>query len=284
MDVLCACDEGYFPHAATMLCSVLEHNMGARIHLFHDSISGSELDKLESFVARRGSTIVFYEVNQAAFAGLRVDKWASIAVYFRLLAPRLLPSTLDKVLYLDCDIIVRRSLQGLWDTDISGYALAGVSNYDDGARKALGLPDGTKYFNSGVLLINLAYWRERRVAEAATLFARENSEKMQFWDQDALNGTLVNRWIEVPPTWNWQFPGTLPENGNEFEPAVVHFTTKDKPWHWLNAHILKSEYYRYRGKTPWRQYVPHEINPNIRNAVRSLVPRHLRSWLRARVS
>ena len=202
MEVLCACDQRFLPHTATMLCSLLEHNSVSRIHLFYSSVSEHELAKLEALVARYASKISFYEIVLADLQDLRVDKWASVAVYYRLLAPRLLPADLDKVLYLDFDIIVRQSLKDLWNIDLTGHALGAVPNFEDDARKALGLPEGTKYFNSGVLLINLWFWRQSNVAERAISFIRNNPTKVQYWDQDALNATLVRSWIELQP------PGT----------------------------------------------------------------------------
>src|SRR5262249_37896783 len=138
MEILCACDEKYLPHAATMLCSLLEHNKVFRVHLFYSSIVREQLEKLESLVTRYDCEIALYKIAPEDLGKLRVDKWASIAVYYRLLASRLLPCDLNKVLYLDSDIIVRRSLSELWIVDITDYALAAVSNYEDSARKDLG--------------------------------------------------------------------------------------------------------------------------------------------------
>ena len=165
----------------SMLCSLLEHNPIIRIHFFHGSIPRSELLKLEALAANYGcEKIVFYDVRQANFEDLRVDKWASIAVYYRLLAPRLLPDTIEKVLYLDSDLIVRKSLAPLWNTDIADRPLAAVPDYIGGtAGRDLGLPDGTKYFNSGVLLMNLQYWRRTVSYTHLILFNRHRCGRQQ---------------------------------------------------------------------------------------------------------
>ena len=288
MEVLCTCDERYLPHAATMLCSLLEHNSVSRIHLFHSSVASGELAKLRSLVARYKSEITLYEIVPADLENLRVDKWASVAVYFRLLAIRLLPAHLNKVLYLDSDIIVTRSLIDLWNTDIGDHALAAVSNYEDNAREALGLPAGTKYFNSGVLLINLEYWRQNNVPERAMSFVRNNPDKAQYWDQDALNAVLVHQWVELPSCWNWQDWLHKPVAG--MKPAIVHFIAGDKPWHWSNNHPFKHEYHKYRLKTPWRQYqqegrpgLPQRLNRSLRSIARAVLPANLRQRLRSRL-
>jgi lipopolysaccharide biosynthesis glycosyltransferase len=293
MEVLCACDERYLPHAATMLCSLLEHNSVSRVHFFYSAIDIHHLAKLRRLVSKYKSEVTFYEIVLADLPELPVDKWASPAVYYRLLAAQLLPTDLKKVLYLDSDIVVRCSLRDLWNTNLTDRALAAVSNYEDEARKALGLPDGTKYFNSGVLLINLQFWRENNVPERAISFIKNNPQKVQYWDQDALNAILIDQWIELPPYWNWQ---------DWHESAVVHFIADDKPWQWSNTHPFKHEYHKYRLKTPWRRYkqegqpsLPQRFDSSVRNFVRrfgssvrnfarAVLPATLRQWIRSHFS
>ena len=288
MEVLCACDDRYLPHAATMLCSLLEHNNVLQIHFFYRSIPASQLTRLNSLVARYGCKIAFYEIGATEFEDLRVDKWASMAVYYRLLAPRLLPANLNKVLYLDCDIIVRRSLEELWNTDIADHALAAVPNNDQDDGRILRLPTGAKYFNSGVLLINLQFWRQYNVPETAISFVRENPDKVQYWDQDALNATFIDQWVELPSRWNAQIDKWHPLGpGAEKDLAIVHFITEDKPWHWANKHPFKGEYHHYRFKTPWWRYQPvgrptllQRFGRTLRNFVRLVLPLRLRQWFR----
>jgi lipopolysaccharide biosynthesis glycosyltransferase len=287
MEVLCACDERYLPHLATMLCSLLMNNTVFRVHLFYSSLDDRELLRLQSFVRNYGSSMVWYEINTVDLPDLRVDQWVSIATYYRLLAPRILPVEVDKILYLDSDIIVRRSLTELWKSDLSDHALAAVENQGDAVEKAVGWrPVGTRYFNAGVLLINLKFWRQNSVSERAIAFIRNNPEKVTYWDQDALNAILVDRWIELPAYWNSQGIGK--------DPAIVHFTGGEKPWHWSLEHPFKSEYHKYRVKTPWPQYklegkpgLPHILYACLRGFVgflrsfaRTMLPASLRQWLR----
>lgn len=284
IEVLCACDDRYLPHAATMLCSLLEHNSVSRIHLFYSSIASRELAKLKSLVGRYGSDIAFYEIVEEELQDLRVDKWASIVVYYQLLAARLLPTDLNKILYLDCDVIVRRSLNDLWNIDITDHALAAASDYaNDAGIEALGLalgfPAGTKYFNSGVLLINLRFWRQNNVAERSIAFVKKNPEKIKYWDQDALNATLVHQWIELPACWNWQ------DWLHTSDPAVVHFISADRPWRWSSKHPFKHEYHKYRLKTPWGRYKSEGRPPGpLRIVARAVLPGGVRQWLRSRLT
>jgi lipopolysaccharide biosynthesis glycosyltransferase len=300
LEVLCGCDDSYLPHAATMICSLLEHNSGCRIHLFCNSVTNGELAKLKSLVARYGSELVSYQVASEEFKDLRVDKWkphSSIANYFRVLAPQLLPTNITKILYLDCDIIVRRSLKNLWNVDLCDHALAAVecSFWDSTSDYFVPLPVGAKYFNSGVLLVNLDYWRENDVCERTLAFVRNNPEKVNLYDQDALNAVLANRWVTLPATWNEQARSTIgrPALRDEhiLDPAIVHFVSADKPWHWRCIHPLKAEYHKYRRRTPWRHNriqdkprMTQRLGRQLLSLIRVILPRNLRQWLRSLVT
>jgi lipopolysaccharide biosynthesis glycosyltransferase len=288
MEVLCACDERYLPHAAAMLCSLLENNTVSKIHLFQSSIPKSERDKLEKFVGKYGSTIRFYEMKLSDFEGLPIDKWASAAVYFRLLAPRFLPADLEKVLYLDTDLIVRHPLSDLWNTNVEGHALAAAPHDadEDHMREALGLPEGTPYFNSGVLLMNLRFWNEHNVVANAISFVRNNPERIQYWDQDALNATLVGQWLSLPISWNYR--NWRKESVKE--PVIVHFAGDIKPWHWMDRNPFRYAYRTYRNKTPWpykAENLP-TVSQRIKHYTwmisRAVLPEPARRRLRSRLS
>lgn len=290
VEVLCTSDERFLPHAATMLCSLLEHNAIAKVHFFHSSVSGAELEKLKLLLATYGTEIALYEINTANLERLRVDNYP-MATYYRLLAPELLPPEVGKILYLDCDIIVRGPITDLWNVDIANKALVAVSNYHDEARQTLGFPANLKYFNAGVLLINLEYWRANNVMQRAISFVRNNPEKAKYPDQDALNTILIDQWVEVPARWNWQQWAPKPSRRSGIDPTVVHYVSSDKPWHWSNRHPFKNEYCLYRRKTPWRDY-EQEGRPDLatrfaiflKSFARAVLPHDVLQWLRARVA
>ena len=294
IEILCASDDRFLPHLATMLCSLLEHNTVLRIHLFYSSIDDYTLAELESFVTGYGSAITRYEMDPNNFQKLQVDKHVSIATYYRVLAPRILPLDISKILYLDSDVIVRNSLRSLWNTDLRDHAVAAVIDQSDviDAEKLaeLGLPAKVNYFNAGVLLINLNFWRQHNICEKTIAFARNHPEKVTWWDQDALNAILVHRWIELRPVWNLQCWSLDKRMSATKDAVIVHFCGQIKPWHWSPKRAFRSEYRKYRRKTPWPQYrlegTPpwhQRLRPSIRNAVRTVLPFSMREWLRSRI-
>jgi lipopolysaccharide biosynthesis glycosyltransferase len=299
MEIVCASDGNYLPHVATMICSALANNNIKAVHFLYGSVSDAERAVLSRMVERYGSEFHCYDMDRANISDLPVNKWATPAVYYRVLASEVLPKSVKKVLYLDADIVVRRSLATLWQVDVSAVALAAVADHDDAGWQGLGFAREAGYFNSGVMLLNLDYWRQHALAEKVLKFARDNPEKVRFWDQDALNATLVGRWMELPPCWNAQADGRTWEAwlaaakpGTGENPAVVHFTCIDglKPWHWALRHPFKRDYRAYRRKTPWRRYVEigrpplaQRMTLSARDLVRSALPASARRWLRFRL-
>jgi lipopolysaccharide biosynthesis glycosyltransferase len=302
MEILCTCDEKFVPHAATMLCSFLEHNRASsRIHLFHSTDASLELAKLERFVLSYNSKIGFYEMTNEAFKDF--DIYDSTAYFYRLVAPRILDPKINKILYLDSDLIVRRSLADLWNTTLNNYALAAVQdvkwdpfNEEFSRLFSIELALNTKYFNSGVMLINLEYWRQNDVAERTIAFVKNHPEKIKLPDQDALNAVLAGQWLNLPAVWNAQHQHISGLSSVE-DAAIVHYCGDIKPWDWSwydVQHPYKYEYHRYRSKTPWRRYRLGEFRPGwswlwrvyrlLWRIGKRLLPVKVRARLRSRIS
>ena len=237
----------------------------------------------------------------------------SVANYFRLMASRILPADIERVLYLDSDIIVRRSLAEFWSTDLGGFACAAIEDaFWDPRLDYVQVPQGSRYFNSGVLLINLSYWRQNNVYERAVEFIKGDPDKLNYYDQDVLNALFVDQWVNLPAVWNDMARSTLHipalRNLNIPNPAIVHFVGPYKPWNWLCNHPFKYEYRKYRRKTPWPRYrqegkpryrflrsvvrvlrsvarrvLPSSLRQWLRGVARRILPSSLRQWLRARI-
>ena len=149
----------------------------------------------------------------------------------------------DKVLYLDCDIIVRDSLSELFATDLTDLACGVVEDQcGDDIRLHNPIRMFSKYFNSGVLLMNLDYWRNNHVADKLVLWIENFDGRLMCPDQDALNVVLEGKVKFLDYKYNYQqgFYGDLmwlradkwPAIKEAREnPVVVHYTSGEKPWH-----------------------------------------------------
>jgi len=201
----------------------------------------------------------------------------SAAGYARLFIPMLLPESVEKVLYLDSDILVRRCVGELFDVPVRQYTAMAVANV--GApyvSSPLGVPywsrDGRRAdevnYNSGVMLLNLSAWREGDVTAAALDYlARDRDHKFQ-GDQTAINAVLPGRIGDVDPRWNQQtghfvpeLKASLPYSEEQCEqlladPWIVHFTTQVKPWHYHSTHRFRGEWFARLDETPYRGWRP----------------------------
>ena len=113
-----------------------------------------------------------------------------MAAYYRLLMTSVLPKDLDKVLYLDCDMIVLRDIHEIFNIELEHYALAAISDnlpYSEQHRLQLHMEVGERTFSSGVMLINLSYWRENNVESGLLEYAKRHREEVYLHDLDVLN-------------------------------------------------------------------------------------------------
>jgi lipopolysaccharide biosynthesis glycosyltransferase len=259
MDIVCGCDEKFLQYTASMLCSLFNNNPSPiRIHLLHGDISQKKLKILRKFVKKYHNEFHSYLVDESLLQDLKVDKHASIANYYRLLIPEILPETITKVIYLDSDLIVRKPLEELWNINIDNYYLAAVEDKGFVDFDRLFMPQDSKYFNSGVLLINLSKWRQEKIHLKVINFIHDYPDRIQFWDQDGLNALINGQWKELPTKWNTQHGYFFPTGYDiryadiTSDPAIVHFSGNGlKPWLPNINHKYKAEYLKYESETPF---------------------------------
>ncbi|MBV9487633.1 MAG: glycosyltransferase family 8 protein, partial [Frankiaceae bacterium] len=222
-------------------------------------------DLLREFVGQRGSKLRIHTGLEEMVDDLPVMDRIPTTMWYRVLLPELLPDV-DRVLYLDADTIVASELQTLWATPLDGAYLAAVSNVFEpgmeGHAAAVGIDDSTTYFNSGVLLLNLAEMRSDRCSDAILACAR--NRPLLWPDQDALNLVLGRRCVLLHPRWNCMNTLFFGRAGDTIfgaervveatsNPGVIHFEGPGmaKPWHYLNRHPRRGDYFAHRRTTPW---------------------------------
>ncbi|MFD2251780.1 lipopolysaccharide biosynthesis glycosyltransferase [Pseudochelatococcus lubricantis] len=187
----------------------------------------------------------FQGTGENALAGLPLGRHLTDAAYRRLLLPFVLPAHYERILYLDSDtLVVRPGLGRVFDLDLGGCPFAAaldmifLKDFEDGPltaafrayRAGLGFAPDTPYFNSGVLLIDRARWREEMLTERAVAFARAHPELCRFQDQSALNAVARGRWAPLSPRFNFMGDFLLLDLMRDIAPVVLHFVNDPKPW------------------------------------------------------
>lgn len=269
--ILSACDDFFSQHLGVTLVSLLENTSNPKhivYHIVDINISTKNKQYFKEIADRYSCQLNFIEVNDNIFANFPVSKQFPIAIYYRLLSHRIVDENINKLIYLDSDIVVKNDIKDLWNIDLTDYCLAAVAD-NLGYRRLLdlGLPEGTLYFNSGVLVMNLNKWREKSIGESVIKYIDDNKDKLKWVDQDALNAVLYNKWIQLHPTWNVQLNMFYFRDYEQVfnsesvleakkSPSIIHYTSNSKPWHDDNIHPMKQEYYKYLSLTPWSKFKP----------------------------
>lgn len=262
--VVAACDHGFAQHLAVMLLSLADTNPQHEISIFVLWRGPSEEEeKLRVVLESTPFEFSIIRVDDGALDDLAGGVHFTVTTYARLLIGEQLPRKLDRVLYLDGDILVRGDIGGLWAANLRDRTVGAVVDLPRFPFNGkLGLPSDAPYFNAGVLLIDLRRWRQLGIGERSLAFAREHPERLTWSDQCALNLMLHGDWVALDRIWNLQsmdvarlVNGHLRFGGVDptrlAAARLVHFNGRSKPWHYLNDHPFKAEYLRYRSRTPW---------------------------------
>ena len=287
INVICSTDDNYAPYCGIMLTSLFINNNNRKFNIFiflSGRLSQRNERKLISLEKRYDCSINLISIAPeiaAQFtvnseAGIDSHTWITVAAFFRLLAADLLPSTIHKVLYFDCDIIIKDSIIPLWETDLDGKAFAGVpdDSSDDHCIR-LGYPTEDLYINSGVSLYNLDYWRENNVTALFIEYMTKNKGIIISMDQDIINGVLHGKGVVLPERYNFLVTFFYKNCWNSFSDSykdklieesrhatVIHYCGGIKPW---DFRYFGSPFWliweKYRKMSLWRK--SHITKPRV---------------------
>ncbi|TXK52124.1 glycosyltransferase family 8 protein, partial [Pontibacter qinzhouensis] len=192
---------------------------------------------------------------------LPVDHTAfPLTAYMRLFAPFLIPASESKVIYMDVDMIVLEDISKLWHTDIGNNIFAAVQDHQKVVScewggipnyKALGIPADTKYFNSGLLLINTKKWIEAGISNKVIRCMNDNMAHVNYADQYGLNVAMYNQWFELDSNWNC-FAAFDYET-----PYIIHFLDIKPIFKSYNSKkSYQEEFFKYLNMTAWSGFKP----------------------------
>ena len=266
IDLLVSLDENYLPQLRVMLYSASLNNPGVhfRVFLLHRGFSTELLSSLSRQLEVLDMELRAVRVDERLFESAPVMKQYPQEMYYRLLAAQLLPEDMDRVLYLDPDILVINPLTPLWRLDMGGklFAAAAHTGMTELANNVNRLRLGTErdYFNSGVLLIDLARCRAEVNPEEIFSYVSEHAEELLLPDQDILNALYSSRILELDDAlWNYDarnFKNYLMRSNGAADmewvienTAVLHFCGRAKPWKPHYRHRFGMLYLHYEQLT-----------------------------------
>jgi lipopolysaccharide biosynthesis glycosyltransferase len=278
MNIVCATDGNYLPHCCLLLDTVLSglsDPSSARVYLILDNTTQAQFELCVPYLYRKLPSLSLLRADPGCLQGFPVNGHATVATYFRLLLPGLLPEECKRVIFIDSDAIAADDLTPLWNLDLQGKALAAVPEHwmscrDHGYRHG-------HYFNAGVMLVDLDRWRQADVLGRGAAFARANPDRLRHWDQDVLNHVFEDDWLPIDDRWNAcphlfgllsgfsLSPDDLTRSEQEAiaRPAIVHFAGPGpiKPWNARCQHPLRHLYLQARSQTPWADQPLDDLPP-----------------------
>ena len=281
INILCNIDENFAPSLTVMLSSVLANTPKTTFEVFvlHVGLSENTRLRIESSFSSSTLKIHFIEISLREFSQYLPENWRGKEIInARLFATEFVPINIDRVLYLDSDLLVLDDLNKIWNIPLKDNLLGAVPDQAPNIRfrkvKSSARADGSDaekfYFNSGVMLINLKLWRKINFGETLRNFFFANHVSLEFPDQDTLNGCVENRWEILSDRWNLLEP-TFYSQGRKLLnlsrkeylelisfPGIVHFTGDSKPWISKSDHPYKKLFYYYLSQTQWHDWHANE--------------------------
>ena len=264
-NIMLSTDRNYIPQLNTLLHSLFCNNQECKfhIHVLHSSLDEADISIIEKLVRNYDGSLFTYKIAPNNNSETMAKKTRlPMETYYRLLCMDHLPESIDKVLYLDCDIIINGSLKPLFDIDLTRYLFAAADDYVEVIGKNSEpttqqravidqyLPSTIRYVNAGVLLISLESLRKVITTEEIINKIEEYGNVLVWHDQDFINYNFYEHILHLnytlynyfPVYWYW-------EELNHGKPVIIHFGGVFKPW--------KEDYFNrcepfaiaYQGKT-----------------------------------
>ena len=275
-NVVCCPDNNYAMPTGVMLCSLCENNRDADlfIHVVYLELSAENVQLLKETVETYQQRISFYKMEESSLPNIKFfsgQQKLPISTYIRLFIASILPNDIQRVLYLDGDIIVNKAVKDLFRINMEGHSIAAVPDDKFGYNEihktynALKYPPSLGYFNAGVLMINLEYWRENDVEPMFVDIIKKYMSVLYHNDQDVLNKVFCESKLNLPLTYNflpnfiakpefrmisWEYNKEIDETAKD--PVILHFTGS-KPWNASCDHPYQQEFHKYKAITVWKK-------------------------------
>lgn len=254
-EIVCCCDSGFVLPLVTMLTS-LSKNLEiplVRVNVITYNVTCEQLVHIKKIISFENIELIFYNGNTLIPDIVPTCEQYPKSIYLKIYGLNLLDPKIEKVIYLDTDLIVLSSIDKLYDMDLEGKMLLAVPEMDETIQLAkskssiqnyseLSIPANHKMLNSGVLLINLSKWRKNNICYKIEQYLKFNSKSIKLFDQELINTVLWDDWESLPLKWNittdyycrngWLSNEISDKEYNEIRrnACILHFTKVPKPW------------------------------------------------------
>jgi lipopolysaccharide biosynthesis glycosyltransferase len=248
IDVLLASDENYSLPLLVTLTSILENNISNNFiyfHIINNNISENKINEIRKLENKYNCKINLYKFDINKLKDYPIYGHLTNTAYLRLFIHNILPENIDKLIYLDCDIVCLKDIELLYKQDLNNFPVAAVK--DVKSKELLRLKhfsNISKYFNSGVMLINFPLWRKFVNANTVSEILKNQNNIICDADQEILNKIFTNNWKELKPKYNLDIKHKVfkkvPKNT-----ILLHYSDKIKPWNYVYPYNNKKYFFKY---------------------------------------
>ena len=250
--IVTATNDKYAKPLGVMIHSMLSNTKSAdkiQLYIIESGLSSGNKKRLARVARSGGARVNFLTIPHSLFGDLKKKSYLTQETYYRIAIPKLLGDTVTKALYLDSDMIVRKDIRILWEKNIDNCYAAAVEkvNVSSRKKKQLGMPKRARYFNAGVMLLNLKKWRERNIAKKIVRFSKKHRKSIEYCSQDPMNAVIKGKWRRLSRKWN--FITTYARRNKKAKPAIIHYTGPKKPWE--HGHPFRKAYKKYENMLKW---------------------------------
>ncbi len=273
-------DNFWAPAYATMrsICIASHRRADLVFHLCHRPLTDEHVADLRKIESEYGATLTWYDLeNDERFNQVigkaRYHKRTTNIVYARLMFDVLLPETVERIIYLDCDMYVRAPIEELYETDLEGHPIAAVR--DPYSFHIIGDKDMRQnqdlfnladlYFNAGLLVIDMDGWKKAGIPAKLDAAIADGTMDRIYYDQDFLNLVFANNWKRLPQMWNVLNPRGPHE---AFDPMLLHYTGPRKPWHLVSGVAFSRVYRHVMTNELFYRYMRHRVKHRLRRMFR----------------
>lgn len=267
-NIVTSFNEKYIKYGVSLIFSIWKNNLNEKIifTILDSGISLKSKNKLLKWSKKNEIKINFYLVDDFIFIkhfGIDYQKLEPKSYYARLICPYIFEESVEKILYLDADIICIKECIEIFSFNLNGSLAAAcrdskyvnfkqkISNQCNSSiipnYKELGFTGDEFYFNSGVMLIDVILWKKENISVKILDTLNQNKDNIILWDQYGLNIILAGLWSELEKKWN-----TIAHNSTE-EIVFRHFAFT-KPDSYKYKYLDREIYFKNLNKTPWKEF------------------------------
>jgi len=250
MNILVTLNSNYIKQLIIMIYSILKSDphVNLNVYIAHKELTGDDFSYIGGYLDKKRCKIISVKVTDEMLKNAPVTKRYPREMYFRIFAAQFLPKDLDRILYLDPDLVVINPLRELYYMDFEDNYYIAASHVNKGMQKLneirLDMEKDAYYINSGVMLMNLKLLREKQDIDSALEYIEKNKNRLLLPDQDVLSGlyggrtktvesiiyNLSERYLKLYNINLKNLDKRIDIDWVRKNTVIIHYCGRNKPW------------------------------------------------------